>query len=351
MKYTIITIILVAILFGCGEKNKETAVQETKDKYAFDTTDIKTTPLHESNTSYNLNYSLLKNKTYNYRITTISSDHQKIVAQDTTLNQTVQQSAIYLASLQLKDVDKDSILEINCNISSIKLDIQQLPGFNSISYESGVTPDSIVKQRFAEYDALVNNEFSLRVSKYGEISDIFRVENIVNKYLNIKGTADSVNGTQRDQLKMEITEGVLKPLVIQIFRQLPKKSVAVDSTWSFSQPPTPLIVFQSQNTTTYKLKNLEKSNDEKLAVIEAGLITKISGNNTVSKGGVVYNFNKPVTHAEGKIYFNLSQGLIQKSKTSTKINLSFSMEMQTPKGKQKGNREEETTTTNVVELL
>ncbi len=220
-----------------------------------------------------------------------------------------------------------------------------------MTYESGVTPDSIVKQGFAEYDALVNNEFDIRVSKYGEIHDIFRVDNIINKYLNTKGLADSASSTEKDQLKMEIIERVLKPLVIQIFRQLPKKTIAVDSTWSFSQPPAQLIVFRSQNTTTYKLKNLEKSGDDKLAVIVAGLITKVSGNNTMTKDGVVYSFKKPVTNAGGKIYFNLSQGLIQKSKTSTTINLSYSMEMQTPKGKQKGNRDEITSTTNIVELL
>ncbi len=352
MKYNVVAaIIFFAVIVGCGEKSNDTAVKEQKDKFAVDTSDIKTTPLQESNKSYILNYSLQKNKTYNYRISTTSSDHQKIIASDTTLDQTINQSAIYLAGLNLKDIDKDSILEINCSISSVKIDIRQLPSQNSMSYESGVTPDSVVKQRFAEYDALVNNEFGIRVSKYGEISDIFKVENIVNKYLYTKGIADSVGNTQKDQLRMEIIEGVLKPLVIQIFRQLPKGPVGVDSAWSFSQPPAPLIVFQSQNTSTYKLTNLEKSGDNKLAVIEAGLLTKVTGNNTLTKNGVVYSFKKPETQAGGKIYFNLSQGMIQKSKTSTKIILSFSMEMQTPKGKQKGNREEETSTTNIVELL
>ena len=359
IKYIIISILLFILLTGCGEKNKETTVKEQienpglsgKDKFAVDTADIKTTPLEEPNRNYDLSYRLEKKQNYNYRVSTISSDHQKLISKDTTIDQTITQSIIYLAELNLKDIDKDSIFEVGCNISSIKLELHQLPTQNSISYESGVTPDSIVKQRFAEYDALVNNEFSIRISKYGEISDIYRVDNILNKYLNTKEIADSVTGTQKDQMKMGIIEGVLKPIIIQIFRQLPKKPVSVDSTWSFTQPPAPLIVFQSQNTTTYKLANLEKSGNEKLAVIEAGLITKIAGKNTMTNQGVVYEFKKPVTHAEGKIYFNLSRGLIQKSKTSTEINISVSMEAQTPKGKQKGNREEETTTTNIVELL
>jgi hypothetical protein len=349
MKYILYTIIFISLLIGCGEKDKETAIKEQKDKYAFDTTDIKTVPVKETNQDYRLNYNLEKNKTYNYRISVLSTNKQKFIVPDTTLSQTLNQTSVYLAGFNLENIDKDSTLEIGCNISSIKLNISS--DQNSASYESGVTPDSLIKQNFAEYDALINNEFSIRISKYGEISEIFRVDNIVNKYLNTKGIADSVSATQKDQMRMGIIEGLLKPLVIQVFRQFPKKPVAVDSTWSFSQPPTSIIIFQSQNTTTYKLTNLEKTGDEKLAIIKAGLITKITGKNTMTDKGIVYEFKKPVTDASGKIYFNLSRGVIQKSKTSLKIHLSFSMETQTPKGKQKGNREEETNTTNVVELL
>lgn len=351
MKKIIAVSLFFLAVIGCGEKSNDTVVKDQKDKYAADTSDIKTIPLNETDKFYNLNYSLEKNKTYNYRISTNSSEYQKISGLDTTVDGDINQSTVYLAGLNLENVDKDSALEINCEISSIKIILKQLPSQNSITYESGVTPDSIIKKGFPEYDALVNNEFSIRISKYGEISGIFRVENILNKYLNIKEIADSVSPTQKDQMRMSIIEGILKPLVMQIFRQLPKKSVAVDSSWSFTQPPIPLVVFRSHNTTTYKLTGLEKSGNDKLAVIQASLITKISGDNTLTRNGIVYSFNKPVTSAGGKIYFNLSQGIIQKSKTSTKISLSFSMEIQTPNGMQKRNKEEVTTTTNTVELL
>ncbi|MEJ2616900.1 MAG: DUF6263 family protein [Ignavibacteriaceae bacterium] len=350
MKY-IIAFLFFITLVSCKENNDNKTVSEQKDKLTVETSEIKSVPIIEPNKSYDLNYNLDKNKTYQYRISTTSSDHQKVTTSDTTFDMTINQSAEYLAGLNLKDIDKNGILEVNCNVSSVKINMRQEPSQNSISYESGVTPDSIVKQRFAEYDALVHNEFGIRISKFGEISDIYKVDNILKKYLDLKGASDSVTTTEKDQVRMEIIEGILKPLVLQIFRQLPEKSVGVDSSWSFSQPPTPLIVFKSENTTTYKLTSLEKSGDDKLAVIQAGLITKVTGDNTLTKNGVVYNFNKPKTQAGGQIYFNLSQGVIQKSKTSTKISLSFSMEMQTPKGKQKGNKEEETTTINTVELL
>ncbi len=101
MKYFIIAILALFTVIGCGEKNKETIVKDQKDKYAVDTSDIKTTPLQEPNQKYDLNYTLEKNKTYNYRISTTSSDDLKITTADTTLNQTINQSAVYLAGLKL----------------------------------------------------------------------------------------------------------------------------------------------------------------------------------------------------------------------------------------------------------
>src|SRR5690606_12071726 len=113
---------------------------------------------------------------------------------------------------------------------------------------------------------------------------------------------------------------------IQIFRQLPKKSVSVDSSWKFNQPKSKLMVFETDNTTTYKMKSLEKLNNERLAVIDAGLISKFSGNSKLTDRGISYNFEKPKTYADGKIYFNLDKNVIQRSKTLTNLKISYTME-------------------------
>ena len=127
--------------------------------------------------------------------------------------------------------------------------------------------------------------------------------------------------------------------------------MAKDSLWTNPQEPTKLMVFQVQNTSTYKIKSLELFNNDKIAVIDAGLKTIISGNNKVTDRGATYVFNKPTTYAEGKIYFNLAKGCVQKSKTNSKIQISYSMEVPTPKGLEKGMKSEIVLNTNILELL
>ena len=92
-------------------------------------------------------------------------------------------------------------------------------------------------------------------------------------------------------------------------------------------------------------------NDDKIAVIDAGLKTIISGDNKVTDRGATYIFKKPVTSAEGKIYFNISKGCVQKSKTNTRIHISYTMEVPTPKGLEKGTKTETVVNTNILELL
>ena len=146
-------------------------------------------------------------------------------------------------------------------------------------------------------------------------------------------------------------ERALKPLVVQVFRQLTDKMVAKDSLWTNAQEPTKLMIFNAQNTSTYKIKSLELFNNDKIAVIDAGLKTTISGSNKVTDRGATYIFNKPITSADGKIYFNLSKGCVQKSKTNSKIQISYTMEVPTPKGLEKGTKSETVINTNILELL
>jgi hypothetical protein len=218
-------------------------------------------------------------------------------------------------------------------------------------YKSGSQLDSLNKIRYADYESLINLPFGLRVTPAGEITEVFRVDKIITKFLNIKGAADSATSDQKDALRSQMINGALKPLLTQIFRQMPENSVAKDSAWTHSQSPSRILIYKLQNINTYNVQNLAKFNDDKIAVLDAGLKTEITGNDTYSNRGVSYKFQKPNTSASGKIYFNISKGLIQKAKTQSIVNIAFSMEMPTPKGKQKGDQTEKMVNTNVVELL
>ena len=351
MKKIFVLFISAIIFFGCGQKKEEEkpTTEITKNKYEFDSSDIKTTPVENVNGSFLMKYKFEKGKTYNYRMTAISEDNQTIHTMDTVLNQNVNQNITYLISFEPKEIDSDSVTELSCSVTSVKLDADA--NGQKFNYESGTSMDSASQNRYAQYASLIDNPFGIRVNKYGEVLEIFRVDKIVNKFLTIKGYADSVSSAEKEGLRKDMSEGALKPLVTQLIRKFPDHPVGKDSTWSVVQQPMPFMIFTLNNTNTYKIINLEKLNDSKLAVIDAGMNSKVTGKTTATERGVDYTFKKPTAVGSGKIYFNINDGLMQKAKTYTEMNVEFSMEMNSPKGKQKGSRSEKVKNTYIVERL
>ena len=347
MKYLLSAILISLIVIGCGKTSDKTTTK-AKDKFAFDSSDVATKPVANPNAKFTLKYNFIKGKTYHYRLTSISHDDQEIKI-DTTISRNIDQTLVYLMNLTVKNIDKDSIMEISCDIPSIKLDANA--DGKKYNYQSGVTPDSIAKTQFSEYEAIINNPFRVRVSTNGEIKDIYSLDKIVEKYLNLKNYSDSVTVDQKDMLRNQMIEGALKPILIQVFRKLPDKSLAKDSTWTHNQPPSKFLVFQLHNTNIYKVMSLDEMGSSKIAVLDAGLITKVSGNNTYKQQGVSYVFKKPHTKASGKIFFNVTNGYVQKSKTKTDVNISFKINRKTSKGNQTGSKVENVINTNIVELL
>ena len=347
MKHLLVLISLILFFVGCKKETEKPV--DIKDKYSVDTADIKTVPLANQNESFYIKYAFEKNKEYNYRLSNIAENTQSVNANDTTLSQKVKQTLTYLINLKVLDIDADGIFEVSFNITSVKLEADA--NGQKFYYESGTSKDSTDRVRYSEYVSVLNNPFNVRVNKIGELIEIYKADRIINEFLKLKGAIDSVTIAEKDLLKKDMIERALKPLVVQIFRQSSDKIMSKDSLWTNVQEPTKLMVFQVQNTSTYKVKSIELFKNDKIAVIEAGLKTNISGNNKVTDRGATYVFNKPITSAEGIIYFNLTKGCVQSSKTNSKIQISYSMEVPTPKGKEKGIKSETVVNTNILELL
>ncbi len=124
-----------------------------------------------------------------------------------------------------------------------------------------------------------------------------------------------------------------------------------DSSWTYEKAAMPMMVFQMQYTNIYTIENLELLDGEKLVVITGTIKTNITGDPNYSEQGINYVFEKPVSSAGGKVYFNLDRGLVQKSRTETRMETSYTMEMQTPQGLMKGSTKEVIINKNILELL
>lgn len=347
MKNFFLLFTVISFLFaGCSKKEEKPLVN--KNQFVTDTSEVKTTPVSNPNESFSLKYKYEKGKKYHYRISSFSSDIETMKT-DSSMTQKFNQSNVYLLDLTPTEIDPEGTMEINVVINSIKIDA--LIDGQKINYISGTVKDTADRAKFAQYEALTNNPFSLRISKAGEIIEIMRVDKIVNKFLEINVKANSMSQEQKGAVKMNFTDGLIRPLFNQIFRPIPDHNIAKDSAWSITQPQVQAMVFKLDNKNIYKILSLEKLGDDKIAIIDGSLKTSISGDNKAVDRGVTYNFSKPVLTASGKIYFDITKGVIIKSKVSTKTITHFTMEAPSPKGTQKGERWGTTENEYISELL
>ncbi|WP_337864960.1 DUF6263 family protein [Ignavibacterium sp.] len=348
-KYFLIASLFLAVIIpACGDKKSDQPENAQLDStlYIYDSTEIKAQPIEDSS-QFQLSYNFVKGEKVRYRLSTIS-DNMQTLTSDTSITMKLHQEVIYVFDLTPKEIDKDGIIEADINILGVKLSADV--NGEKFEFEAGKSTDSAQTVRFAEFLALWNNPFSIRFNKSGEVLEVFRADKIANKFINLR-RADTLDTQTKNDIKDQMVAGVLKPMVLQVIRKMPEQKLAKDSTWSIQQPPISLMVFQINYTNKYKIKSLEKLNEDRLAVIDAGMDYNITGNNRFEERGVVYNFKKPVSTGEGTIYFNIDKGRIQKSKTKSYTETSFTFDATTPQGKQKGSRSEVVSNTSILETL
>jgi hypothetical protein len=347
MKNLVLLLFVISFLIaGCSKKEEKPIAN--KNQFVTDTSEIKTTPVSNPNESFALKYIYEKGKKYQYRISSLSSDIETMKA-ESTMTQTFKQNSIYILELNPLETDAEGTIEINVVVNSIKIDA--LVEGQKLTYESGTIKDSTERSKYAQYESLAKNPFSIRVSKTGEILEIMRVDKIINKFFEINTSAKGLNQEQKSRVKMNFTDGLIRPLFTQIFRTIPDHNIAKDSSWSIEQPPIEATVFKLDNKNIYKILSLEKLGDDKIAIIDGSTKTVITGNNKAVSQGVSYDFTKPVISATGKIYFDITKGIILKSKVFTKTSTHFKMEAPSPKGIRKGERWGTTENTYIAELL
>jgi len=351
MKILLAVISLSLLLFfSCQTEESKEEVEPTQEAAStFDSSALPTTTIDtEEDQSFLFRYKFDSGDNFKYRLTAISNTEQTITA-DSSITESIGQKIIFILNFKILSLDEDSVTELECKFSSINLNTKARG--QEFNYQSGSQNDSATKVQFAEYEALLNNPFNLRVSKLGAIIDIYKADRIMNKFLDLRGLSDSVDAQQKIMASQDLTSRSIKPLLTQIFREVPEHKMAKDSTWSYKRESMPIMIFQVDYENVYTVSSLEKLDDEKIAVVSGSVKTNVVGDPNYTEKGVNYTFDKPKSSATGKIYFNLSKGLIQKSRSESKMENGYRMEMQSPEGVKKANAVETSTNVNVLELL
>jgi hypothetical protein len=346
----IITLLSLALFVSC-QKEKSNEEQKVPEEVSstFDSTALATTSVDESEDQFFfLRYKFVPGESFRYRMTTISQSRQSMVT-DTSLSDHLDQTIIFILNFKTLSLDADSVAELECTFTSVNLKANA--NGIAISYQSGAQMDSTERLKFPEYESFKNNPFNLRIGKHGEIIDIYKFDKIMNRFLSLRGLTDSLTAQEKIMAQQDMTNRSVKPLLAQIFREVPSHKMGEDSTWSYKRESMPIVVFKVDYENLYTVEKLEMLGKEMLAVIEGTMKTKVTGNQTYTEKGINYKFEKPKSTAGGKIYFNIDKGLIQKSRTQTTMENSYSMEMPTPQGVKKANASEVTSNVNVIELL
>jgi hypothetical protein len=346
----VIFITVVTIFTSCQSDKKQQEEKDQNDiKVTFDSTSLKTTALESAeDQTFFMQYRFEPGETFRYRLTTISESKQNLVT-DTSMSEKMNQTIIFLINFKTLSLDTDSVAELQCTFSSINFKANARG--KDITYQSGTELDSTDKIRFAEYESYIDNPFNLRVGKQGEIIDIYMIDKIINRFLSLRNLEDSLSAQEKVIASQDLETRSIKPILSQVFREVPSKKMAIDSTWTYKRESLQIMTFQIDYENEYLIDNLELLGKEKIAVVTGSIKTKVTGNSSVTERGVRYDFEKPISTAGGKIYFNLDKGRIQKSRSQSEMKTAYKMEMPTPEGMKKASAKEESSNVNVLELL
>lgn len=336
----IIFVILIVFLFGCSSDKKENKNKSPKDSY-------KANEVVKGELK-SLAYNFTKGQTFKYKLNTIINNHQSIES-DTLIKASMIQNANYVFNFKVLDVDKEKIATIT--VTPVSIHVKSNINGQSVIYDSRMLYSTREKAMFADYEALKNRSYKVKVSNFGEVLDIFDVDKILNQIWTLQGIKDSLNKDQKEMFKRNFVLTGLAPITEQLFRTVTREKVGINSHWE-QRYPSNLGALNITNTASFKIVNFYKEEDDSLAKIEAKLSVSWTGKNSATEQGVTYTFSNPDISGNGEIFYNLTKRLVQRSLTKVHSETSVTMTRLEASQKQiKAVKKERIETVNKLELL
>lgn len=348
----ITTLIIVISIVQCGSNSDKKDSEENKDSLTTQIDSLNnysSTPYEvKADETFHFNYKFTAGKSFKYRLTTITTTDQNVVSDSTIVNNYMQKVSRTI-NFNTLSIEHDTIANIKCTIT----DIDVYRSINGVvtTYKYGDPLDSIKLQQFTEFVGIVNTPFNLKISKHGILLSIYGVEHLADKFIELTNLKDKLTKDDIPVFQKNLSDNFLSPMITQIFREFPDKDFKIGGSWEKSMPAASIMVFKIFYKNKYNLDNIEKFKEDKIAVVSGDASITVEGETKQVARGVEYNFQKPVTSAGGKIYFNIDNGLLQKSSTWTRLEISYNMQMQGPKGLMKANTKQAISNKSIVESL
>lgn len=335
--FSFIVIIAIALI-GCSNSEKQNSAGSI-DK--LEVVDLKGEKVQ-------LEYKFGKGDQFKYKLTTITTGEESIQT-DSTIKSISSQNVSYIFDVEVIEVDEDKVAEMTVNISSLNV-TANING-QTLKYDAKTEKSNEEKMKFLEFEAVYNAPFRARVNKFGEVIEISRLDKMIDKMNSMQPQKQILTPEQKSQLAKNLGDGALRPLMQFIFKEMPKNSVAKDSSW-VKKYPGQAAVFQSDNTAKYTVLDFVEYNGDNAVKISADLSAVWSGNKKGEQNGVQFSFDDPKAGGGGIIIFNIEEGQLVKAETSTRLEIGVQIQAKDALQKtHKSYRKEITTNKNIVELL
>ncbi len=315
MKLNVIIILIIIFIIGCSsdkpnnEQKNDTGKSEIANEKPVGPTKL-------------LAYGFEQGNSYRYNLIT-ELENSQYIESDTVLSSEMKQTANYTFTLNVDEVTANGISEISVFVETIKA--EALVNGEKVNYDSKYLYSTRERIMFADYEALKNNSYSVRVNKHGEILDIYGTDKIVDEILKIQAGDKKLSTEERAAFTQQFINSGLVPLTEQLFRNTSKEKVRINSTWE-QRYPSYIANFKIENVATFKVAEFQETEFDSLVKLDASLSVLWDGQNQVAEEGVKYEFSDPSISGSGVIYFNLSKGVVQKSDTEVRMEMEVTME-------------------------
>ncbi len=340
MKKLFIAFLALLFLVSCGKDEETKKENNSNDKKIVET-------IKEKGPVLQLRYKFKKGDKFSYKLQTKAVSSEEITA-DTTIANEITQNATYRFNFLVKSVDDNNTANIEVRISSITA--ETIFNGQSMKYDSKFIYSTRERAQFVDYESVKKVPFLISVNEIGQVINVENVNRIMRNILEIQKVPDTLSAKTKEQMRTNIANGTLMPLTQQIFKVVAEDEVGVDSTWQLKYN-TPLGVFNVENTAVFRVTNLNFDKDT-TAAITSNLFISVSGNNVVNEQGVRYTFSQPNLQAEGKLSYNYTRGLVEKSESNTSLEMAMFIEGVDANGNPlKSTKRDISNNTNIVTLL
>jgi hypothetical protein len=350
IKIVIVLFLFVAI-FGCGKKETKNA-SENKQSQSLTNSDAykELEKINIGNDKITLQYQFKKGEKFSYKLTTFSSMDQSVQS-DSLIKQKSNQTLIYEFDIIVLDIDNNNVADLGITVSSVNIDAN-ING-KSYQYDSKAKNSKEDKMKFFEYETITNSQYHAKVNQKGEIIDVSSVSKMVDKLIAAQPPQSKkpITSEQKVMIANNIINSAIKPVTQLLFKEVSGKIIAKDSTWVKKYPST-IAVFQLDNNANYKVNDFVKLNNIKAVKVALNLVVKSSGQKQGTENGVSYNFEDPRITGDGIVFYNLENGRVLKSETSTKVEMNVQITSKDASQKlKKTTRKDISINKNIIELL